>query len=282
VTQLGSRWAALDPDERLLAALERADHNGTYQWAGAEGTVHDKRNWSNRFADTCAQMVAPLVRQALGTLGAPADLVVLPTSGGSAEPPVILGEGSRKRIDVAVVHQLGGLRIDLSFKGLNFRDLRGDHYDKNLTGRTYELENEVRQVRQLQPSAYIFALYWMPLPGASDKTTGESSFTRTLLHLRARLHKGPPGTVRESDRIDGAGVALYAPTDVHLAGHEIVKRGVLRCADAFVDPPRRGRPRVDATLPIDGLVENWVRTYLEGVGVATPDWAQAETDILEE
>ena len=47
------------------------------------------------------------------------------------------------------------LRIDLSFKGLNFRDKKGDHYDKNLTGRTYELEDELRQVRRLQPSSFV-------------------------------------------------------------------------------------------------------------------------------
>jgi hypothetical protein len=274
-----TRWATLDADGRLLTALDEADRDRPYDLAESEGTVDDKRNWSNRFADACARMVAPLTRQALGALGAPTDLVVLPTLGGSAEPPVLLGEGSRKRIDVAVVHRLGGLRIDLSFKGLNFRDRRGDHYDKNLTGRTYELENEIRQVRQLQPSAYIFALYWMPLPGTSDKATGESSFARTLLHLRARLHKGAPGTAREPDRLDGAGVALYAPNDLLLATGETVKRGVVRCGNAFVDPPRRGRPRLEATLSIDDIVQGWVRTYLEGVGAAKPDWAEAESDV---
>jgi hypothetical protein len=225
----------------LLGALDKSDSLQTYDWCTTEGRVDDKRNWSNRFADACAFMAAPIVRQGLGTLGAPPDLVVYPTIGGAAEPPVILGEGSRKRIDVAVVHRLGGLRIDLSFKGLNFRDARGDHYDKNLTGRTYELEDELRQVRRLQPSSFMFALYWMPILSSTDKTTGESSFARSLMHLRARVHRGAPGTARDPGRLDGAGVALYAPTDTELTSGEVLARGVVRCVDATVDPPLGAR-----------------------------------------
>ena len=99
----------LTPDPRLLSALDHTDSIQNYDWCNDNGKVDDKRNWSNRFADTCASLAAPIVRQGLGSLGAPADLVVLPTTGGSAEPPVVLGEGSRKRIDVAVVHRLGGV-----------------------------------------------------------------------------------------------------------------------------------------------------------------------------
>src|SRR6516225_6900177 len=101
------RWSSLEPDPRLVSALDEADSAQTYQWCVEQGRVDDKRNWSNRFADACAYMAAPIVRHGLGTLGAPPDLVVLPTASGTAEPPVVLGEGSRKRIDVAVVHRLG-------------------------------------------------------------------------------------------------------------------------------------------------------------------------------
>jgi hypothetical protein len=281
VTSESVRWSALTPDARLLSALDHTDAVQSYDWCNDNGKVDDKRNWSNRFADACASLAAPIVRQGLGSLGAPPDLVVLPTTGGSAEPPVVLGEGSRKRIDVAVVHRLGGLRIDLSFKGLNFRDKRGDHYDKNLTGRTYELEDELRQVRRLQPSSFVFALYWMPLLGATDKLSGESSFARTLMHLRARVHRGAPGTARDPGRLDGAGVALYAPVETALPGGDSVARGVLRCADVHVDPPRRGRPRVEATWTLDELIHDWVRVYLEGVGAAAPDWAEAESELPE-
>jgi hypothetical protein len=275
------RWSSLEPDPRLVSALDEADSAQTYQWCVEQGRVDDKRNWSNRFADACAYMAAPIVRHGLGTLGAPPDLVVLPTASGTAEPPVVLGEGSRKRIDVAVVHRLGGLRIDLSFKGLNFRDARGDHFDKNLTGRTYELEDELRQVRRLQPSSFVFALYWMPVLGSTDKATGESSFARTLMHLRARVHRGAPGTARDPGRLDGAGVGLYAPMDTVLTSEENLARGVLRCVDVRVDPPRRGRPRIETTNTLDELIHNWVRVYLEGVGAAAPDWDEPEPELPE-
>lgn len=272
------RWAQLAPDQRLVGALDVADAGVTYLDA-TDASVDVKRNWSNRFADACARSLATVVREALAELGGPRDLEVYPADGGNAERPVILGEGSRKRIDVAVVHRLGGLRIDLSLKGLNFRDARGDHYDKNLTGRTYELEDEIRQVRRLQPAAFVFGLYWLPLPAASDKASGESSLARSVLHLRARVHKGPPGTARDPERLDGAGVALYAPMEMSLIGGESVERGVLRCLDAMTDPPRRGRPRVEATFSLDDLVRRWMRVYLEAVGAAKPDWAEPEEDL---
>ena len=277
----GARWALLEPDARLVSALDRADLIQSYQWCEENGTVNDKRNWSNRFADECARLAAPIVRHGLGSEGAPPDLVVLPTSGGSAEPPVLLGEGSKKRIDVAVVHRLGGLRIDLSLKGLNFRDKTGDHYDKNLTGRTYEIEDELRQVRRLQPSSFVFALYWMPLLGTTDKVTGESSFARTVVHLRVRIHKGAPGTARDPSRLDGAGVALYSPIESALPSGEAVPRGTMRCCNVVEEPPRRGRPRIEATHTLDELVHQWVRVYLEGVGAAKPDWADPESETLQ-
>lgn len=271
-----TRWADLAPEGRVRDALDRADGPLAYMSAESGGTVDEKRNWSNRFADACARLLAPVVRDAMQELGAPGDLEVYPAPEGTGERLVLLGEGSRKRIDVAVVHRLGGLRIDLSLKGLNFRDLQGGQYDKNLTGRTYELEDELRQVRRLQPSAFVFALYWLPLHATSDKTSGESSFARTVVHLRARLQRGAAGAVRSPDRLDGAGVVLYAPYDIPLESGQIVRRGVARCSDVAVDPPRRGRPRVDTTLSLAELVLQWVHLYLEAIGAARPEWAQPE------
>jgi hypothetical protein len=274
------RWAQLTPDPRLRQALAEADEGFSYADAVASGNVDAKRNWSNRFADSSARFLSSVVRQALSDQGAAGDLEVYPAAkGGAAERTVILGEGSRKRIDVAVIHRLGGLRIDLSMKGLNFRDKSGDHYDKNLTGRTYELEDEIRQVRRLQPAAFVFALYWLPIPAASDKASGESSFARTVVHLRARIHKGAPGTARDPERLDGAGVALYAATETPLIGGEVVDSGVVRCLDVTAEPPRRGRPRIESTSTVDELVARWARIYLEAVGAAKPEWAEPEEDL---
>lgn len=271
------RWATLAPDQQLVNALDDADAGQTYLLCADQGDVHAKRNWSNRFADACAHLIAPIVRQTLRDLGGPSDLNVYPEIGGTAERPVTLGEGSKKRIDVAVVHWLGGLRIDVSLKGMNFRGESGN-YDHNLTGRTYELEDEIRVVRQRQPAAFVFALYWLPVLAGSDKAQGDSSLARTLLHLRARVHKGPPGTARDPDRLDGAGIALYAPVDTTTFGGEVIERGVLRCIDVLTDPPRRGRPQVETTVTLDDLVRAWMRLYLDATGVARPDWADPEPE----
>jgi len=277
VTTEDGRWATLNADLRLIKALNFADDPQPYTWCDAEGSVHDKRNWSNRFADACAHLVAPIARAAISDLGGPSDLSVYPELGGTAEKPVILGEGSKKRIDVAVVHWLGGLRIDLSLKGMNFRGETGN-YDHNLTGRTYELEDEIRVVRQRQPAAFVFALYWLPILGGSDKAQGDSSLARTVLHLRARVHKGPPGTARDPSRLDGGGVALYTPVETTTFGGELIERGVVRCLDVLTDPPRRGRPQVETTLTLDELIELWMRLYLDAMGVVRPDWADPEPE----
>jgi hypothetical protein len=220
-------------------------------------------------------MVAVGLRKALTALKAPKDVVVYPASGGTSERSILLGEGSRKRIDVAVVHPLGGLRIDISLKGMNFRGNSGN-YDHNLTGRTYELEDELRQVRNKQPSAFVFALYWIPLAGAWDKAKAETSLARTVLLLRARVHKGAPGTPRPPDFLDGAAGALYAPADTPLGGSEVVQRGVFRCLDVTTEPPQRGRPRLDTTVSLDDILAAWVTLYLDSLGLVKPKWAQPE------
>ena len=75
------------PDPRLVGALDQADAVQSYSWCTENGKVDDKRNWSNPFADACAYLAAPIVRQGLGSLGAPPDLVVLPTTGGQQSHP---------------------------------------------------------------------------------------------------------------------------------------------------------------------------------------------------
>lgn len=272
-----SRWATLVPDARLVEALDRADANQAYEWCATDGSTDDKRNWSNRFADACAHLLAPVVRRTLKEEGGSNDLAVYPEIGGTAERPVALGEGSRKRLDIAVVHWLSGLRIDLSLKGMNFRG-EGGNYDHNLTGRTYELEDEIRVVRQRQPASFVFALYWLPIGAGTDKAKGDSSLARTLLHLRARVHRGAPGTARDPNRLDSAGIALYTPIATTTFGGELIERGALRCLDVHTEPPRRGRPQVETTVTVDELVRSWMRLYLDATGVAKPEWADPEPE----
>jgi len=99
-------------------------------------------------------MVAAAVRRH-PTLGS---YQVLPSEDGSAEPTGFEVGGSSKRVDVAVLHSLFGLRLGISLKGLNFRDSGGQNFDKNLTGRTYELEAETVVLHRFLPMSFVVGL----------------------------------------------------------------------------------------------------------------------------
>lgn len=264
------------PNGAVVEALEAADRPMSYRRATTARPI-DRGQWSNRFADACALVGSDALRRSLRKLGASDELVVYPERGGPRERPVRLGEGSQKRIDIAVVHPYGGLRIDVTLKGMNFAK-----YSHNLTGRTYEFEAEMQEVRRLQPSCYVFALFFVPLPGADDQLP--SSFAKTVLHLRRRVRASLAGIPRPADRLDGAAVALYAPTDVPLSSGEVVSRGVLRCFDVGTpdlprDPPRRGRPSAVSTISVGELFDQWTARYVEETGGATPQWADPEPDL---
>jgi hypothetical protein len=68
----------------------------------------------------------------------------------------------RKQIDVVVSRELVGLQIGVSLKGLNFRDGDGGNFDKNLTGRLYELRDEVSTVHDYLPRAFMAGLFFVP------------------------------------------------------------------------------------------------------------------------
>ncbi|MDA8313051.1 MAG: hypothetical protein M0Z46_21035 [Actinomycetota bacterium] len=270
------RWAECQPNKAVLEALDTADRPMSYQQAVA-ARPSDRGQWSNRFADACALVGSDALRRSLRALGASNELIVYPERGGRRERPVRLGEGSQKRVDVAVVHPYGGLRIDVTLKGMNFAN-----YGHNLTGRTYEFEAEMQEVRRLQPACYLFAIFFVPLPGADDHVP--SSFAKTVVHLRKRVRMSLVGVPRPPDRLDGAAVALYAPVDVPLSGGEVVRRGVVRCfdvgaPDAPNEPPQRGRPEVSSTVAIGGLFDRWTTRYLEEAGGGRPQWANQEVDL---
>ena len=271
------RWSELSSDVGLLSAVNTADRGQKWDDADRNGTTDDKRNWSNRFADACAAFLA---EQFVGALpqARRANLSVYPEPGGAHERSIQLGEGSRKRIDVAVVHPLGGLRIDVSMKGLNFRGQNGN-YDHNLTGRTYELEAELRAVRRLQPACMVFALYWLPIQATSDKLNSICSFARSVAHLRQMVHIRTNSRIRPVEDLDGAAVALYAPTQVQVSPTEVIERGVVRCMDVLAEPPRRGRPQLPTTTTVAHQVQRWVHCYLDSTIGVEPDWAPPEEPL---
>jgi hypothetical protein len=261
------RWEDLKPDESMIEALDVADAGGRRRGALA-GDQSARKNWSNRFADACAQMVADAVR-ANRTLS---KFDVRPNADGSGrEALTFIAAGKRKRVDVIAATLASGLQVGISLKGLNFRG-PGGNFDHNLTGRTYELQDEVGAIHEYQAAAFMVGLYFLPVQAAWDKKAAASSFARTVAHLRARsgrIDRMLPSQLRRSD---AAGVALYVPGDPG----DPFPRGVVRFFDVSDDPPRRGRPSVDSTYTLKQFVE--VLAEQHAMDEAAIDWADPESD----
>src|SRR5262245_59455528 len=136
------RWSDLEPTPEIVRALE---HAGLPR--PEDGNQNQKRAWSEGFADACALAVAEGFRRSELR-----DKNIRPAVlAGGTEPLTPLGSGTSKRIDVTIADPVLGLEIGVSLKGLNFRDGSSGNFDKNLTGRLYELADEVRLVHEHLP-----------------------------------------------------------------------------------------------------------------------------------
>jgi len=212
------------------------------------GSQNEKRHWSELFANACAVMIARTLRehQVLRSKR------ILPRDLDSGtEPLTPLGSGEKKRIDVTVADAVLGLEIGVSLKGLNFKDGSSGNYDKNLTGRLYELSDEVRMVHTHLPHAFMVAVFFLPLAATADKASGISSFAHTMSKLRQRTGRLDPTLPGHANRCDAAFVALYTNGDEGPP----YEPGVVRFLDVGTALPRRGRPTIDTTLSLDEMVD---------------------------
>lgn len=268
-------WRDLSPDTAFLRALDVADAGGSRADAILGGR-EPRNNWSNRFADACAVMVADGVRRNRVF----SRFVVRPAEGGPAEPLTFVAGDREKKVDVVVSSIVSGLQVGFSLKGMNFRDGAGHQFDKNLTGRTYELQDEVSVIHRYQPAAMVVALYFMPLAATVDKrsVSSPSSFARTVAHLRARTGRIDPTLPSQIDRVDAAFVALFVAGDHERSPGVVydddVARGVIRFFDVLDDPPKRGRPMLTTTLDLDGMIARIARRF-DGAETAVT-WADPE------
>lgn len=259
------RWSELVPELSIVTAL---DHAGPKPESESQ---NEKRRWSEKFANACAIAVADEARKHPEL---EAKRIRPESLQGGTEPLTPLGAGTKKRIDVTVVDPILGLEIGFSLKGLNFRDTRSGNFDKNLTGRLYELGDETRLVHEHLPHAYMVALFFLPLESTSDKTgQAKSSFAHAVMKLRERTGRLDPALSSHASRVDAAYVALYA------AGSEpqSFPRGVARFFDVMLAPPRRGRPLVAGTLSLAEVVSDVVKkaTYS-----SDEKWGDAEQEEL--
>lgn len=256
------RWTDLLPEPGIVEALDLA---GTRPESGDQNA---KRRWSENFANGCALAVAAALRRT--SLGSKR---ILPESLGGTEPLTPLGSLSSKRIDVTVVDVVLGLEVGVSLKGLNFRDRSSGHHDKNLTGRLYELADEVRLVHEHLPHAYMVGLFFLPLDACRAKVRDDagSSFANTVLKLRNRTGRLDVALPSHAPRCDAAFVGLYATGD---EGSEY-ERGAVRFFDVAGAPPRSGRPRVEDTLDLAGFAQEIAECATVTRSV---EWGVAESD----
>jgi hypothetical protein len=240
------RWSDLSPDLEILTAL---DHAGPRPESGDQ---NEKRHWSERFAHACAVAIANEVRRCNQL---PDAKKVLPLSlAEGTEPLTPLGAGTTKRIDVTVADPVLGLELGFSLKGLNFKDAGSGNYDKNLTGRLYELGDEARMVHEHLPHAFMVGVFFLPMESTSDKSTGQSSFAHTVAKLRDRTGRLDFALAGHAPRCDSGWVGLYT-LGIESQGYP---RGLARFFNVQSAPPHRGRPKIETTLSMEEMVDSVV------------------------
>ena len=291
---MSEHWSELEPDASFVAALDRADTRwdrtgncfveATRQSA-IQGSTSMRTNWSNRFADACAHLIADHLRASGGLAGRD----ILPEVNGSSEPKRVFGS-TEKKLDVVVTSPLVGLEASISLKGMNFRDRSSAslNFDKNLTGRIYEMESEFRAVRSVLPQAYMGGLFFLPVAACLDKKDGASSFARSVAKLRRLTGRADVYAASEWHRPDFAAIVLYSCADEEaftygskkeLFEHsESIERGVARVFDIAAPPPQRGRPRVELTESIAEWVFRIPRRFAEFGGTAEIEWSDPEPE----
>lgn len=274
-------WLDLDPDPAMLAALTYAEQEASRSEIREElARVHSitnvtqrnreravlrdmRKRWSERFATACATMLANEVRkhQVISRRYS-----VLPNKDGTGQETFTpLGYSKGKRIDVVVTGPLVGLQIGISLKGLNFADDGSGNHDKNLTGRLYELRDEVSVVHDHLPRAFMAAFFFMPVSGCVDKTEkAPSSFAHLVAELRARTGRLDPSVGAHAWRCDFAAVGLYSPGDpwdveYGLSSATVRYFPVTHANGDDNPPPRRGLPVLSSTTDLGGIVDELLR-----------------------
>ena len=254
-------WSDLKSEPAILQALAYAGERPE------NGDQNEKRGWSEKFADACAITIANEFRKSKML----AKKRILPESlAAGTEPLTPLGAGTSKRIDVTVSDPVLGLEIGASLKGLNFVDGGSQNYDKNLTGRMYELADEVRLVHEHLPHAFMVGVFFLPLDSCKDKIErANSSAANAVIKLRARTGRVDTAIGAHASRCDAAYVGLYT---VGTEGEKYAK-GVVRFMNVMTPPPRRGRPKVSDTLSLEEMV---VEVVLHASGELDVQWAEPE------
>jgi hypothetical protein len=235
-----------------------------------------RKRWSERFANGSATMLANELR---GHRVVSRRFRVAPLPDGTGQETFWpLGYRSGKRIDVVVAGELAGLQLGASLKGLNFRDDEGGNFDKNLTGRLYELADEMTTVHRHLPRAFMAGIFFVPIDACLDKGSGQSSFAHTVLELRRRSRR-EPADPSQLARCDFAAVGLYAPGG-GASTERRIERGVVRFFPVDRPPPRRGLPLLGNTFTLADLADRLLTGAIAGTA-ASDAYGDAEDEVAE-
>jgi hypothetical protein len=171
-----------------------------------------------------------------------------------------VGGRGQKKVDVIASSLSAGLQVAISLKAENFPF--GDQtYGKNLKNRLYELQDEVRAIHEYQPRAYVVGVFFLPLDATTDRPK-RSSFSRAVANLRSRTGRLDFTLPTQLNKLDWAVIGLYVPENV--PGRS--QRGVVRYFDVFANPPKVGRPTLDLTMTIEGVVSKISADFREEAG----------------
>ena len=126
-------------------------------------TQNGKRHYSERFSQDVAEWFAGYLRHDIKH-----DTLLPP------ESPIKTSFGT-KRLDIGCVDPNGYLSLDVSIKTFHFRDQRTKKYNKNFTGRFYELLGESLDLHRSYPLAVLAAIIILPIDSCNDSLTAAPS-----------------------------------------------------------------------------------------------------------
>lgn len=159
-----------------------------------------KKAYSETISAVLARAIADELRHR-GLKGArPAPPGELDRSG--AERRMAGGIGAKK-VDVTWATEEAGLLLGVSIKGINFRDKKSGHFQKNLTNRRGDMLFEAVTLHRRFPYAVLGGLFVLDWESAGDQTKRRvSTFLNT--HSRLRLFTGrddPGGRDEQYERL---------------------------------------------------------------------------------
>lgn len=90
-----------------------------------------------------------------------------------------------------------GMRLGISIKTINFRDLTTRRYTKNIKRNDKELRSEASDLHQYQPFAVLVGLVLLPEEARSDGRSGRSSLMHAMDTFRRRVGRADPNGDKE-------------------------------------------------------------------------------------